>query len=154
MIGDKAKLKGKAWGLAPFNQTHWRCDMRIQVTAKDICSEYRKIFCADYCELQTLFEPYSSPYYHSGRMYGWNADYFTNDARSILFVTGYRTDAATHGYKKKVIDLSYEFVKAFEDKARAIVRDYGWKKLQERKVKMAYLKEEFWEALDNYTKEV
>lgn len=128
--------------------------MKRQVSAKSICSMYRKIFCTGYCNLQTLFPNHTAPHYHAGALYGWNADYFTDDARSILLVTGYRTGAATHGFSREVISLDHDFVLSFEKRALEIVRECGWKKPEEREKRMTSLREEFWQALDKYIKEV
>ena len=128
--------------------------MKTQVSAKFICSMYRKIFCTGYCDLQTLFPGDTAPHYHAGALYGWNADYFTDNIRSILLVTGYRTGAATHGFSREVISLDHDFVLGFENKALQIVRECGWTKAKEREERMEALRQEFWEALNDYTKEV
>lgn len=127
--------------------------MKTQVSAKSICTWYRKIFSTGYCDLQTLFPGHMALHYHVG-IYGWNADYFADDTRSILLVTGYRIGAATHGFSREVISLDHDFVQSFEDKALAIVRECGWRRAKEREERMEALRQEFWQALDNYTKEV
>ena len=127
--------------------------MKVQVTAKAICQGYRKIFATDYCELQSLFPGHTAPWFHAG-VYGWNADYFSSESRSILLVTGYRIGAATRGFTREVVDLSHDFVFDFEKRAQLIVKECGWTKPEKREARMNELREEFWEALNNYTKEV
>lgn len=126
--------------------------MKKQVTAEGICQRYKKVFTAGYCELQTLFPCHRAPYYHAQVDCGWNADYFTNENRSILFVTGYRPDLAT-GFSKNVVSLPRDFVRGFEDKASEIIRECQWTREKEREKRMISLREEFWRALDDYIEE-
>lgn len=123
--------------------------MKVQVTAKQIC-QGKRIFTTGYCRLQTLFPGDTAKWFHAG-IYGWNADYFQEG--SILLVTGYSPQSATRGFTRGVVSLPREFVQSFEDKAQAIVRECEWTKPDEREIRMNSLRQEFWDALDNYMEE-
>lgn len=123
--------------------------MKVKATVKQVLYGTKKIFIAG--DLQTLLPGHTAPYFHAG-IYGWNADYFVNPLRNIVVVSGDRPGLATRGFKS--VYLPFEFTRAFEQKAKVIVEECGWTKPEEREERMTSLRQEFWEALDNYTEEV
>lgn len=87
--------------------------MKVRVTRKEVLSNYTNVIRIGYCDLQYMLTHRDANFYTAG-IYGWNANIYEIDHATAI-VTGYRSFGD--------IRPSYELVKAFNDKARAIYHD-------------------------------
>ena len=107
--------------------------MKLQATKKQMRNGYRAIIGISYCSAQALLNHENAIAYSAG-VNGWACDYYT--VSGVLISTGY-----SHLANKNAC-TSYEMVKDYEDKARAINSDYS-KTWEERKEVVRYLLESF-----------
>ena len=61
--------------------------MKVQVTQKQVRTNYKAYMVTDGNPLECILSHVSAGYYNSG-VYGWNADIYTFD--NVAFVRGYR----------------------------------------------------------------
>ena len=84
--------------------------MKLKTTKKQIKEQAKKLMSVGYCEAQYLLY-YCEPFAYSAGTYGWQCDYY--NVNGTIISTGYQPIGDNVDYK----------VRAYEDKARAIVHD-------------------------------
>ena len=85
--------------------------MKKHTTIKFVKGYFNKVFYCGYCDLQDIFK-YEEPQYYNAGVYGWNCDIYTDYARDIAIITGYRNMTG-----KRIPD---ELIKKYTEKAKAI----------------------------------
>ena len=98
--------------------------MKIKTTQKEIKTNFKKIVCVGYCNLQHLLY-YQNPTYYTTRCEGWACDIYIFD--DIAISTGY----APFGN----IKIKYDILRKYDGKAQKIVENWSIK--HDTKVKKA-----------------
>ena len=91
--------------------------MRVQVTKRDVMNQNSFVIRVGYCDLQYLLRFKDSQFYTAG-MYGWNADVYQVSS-NVVIVTGYRPFGN--------VKVEFGILRGFEDRAKAILKDYSLK---------------------------
>jgi hypothetical protein len=97
--------------------------MKLKTTSKAIKAGSCRVFQIGYCELQTLLRN-EDPFGYTCGLYGWNYDAYDLGG-GVTLTTGYRGMPG--------VPLDYAKVRAFEDRAHAIMDDRAitWEKKDE-----------------------
>ena len=85
--------------------------LKIKASKKDMKENY-KILGTGYCSMHYLLK-FKKPVAYSTRCEGWACDYY--DVDDVIISTGYAP------LKSKNIDLDYDTIRAYENKARDII---------------------------------
>jgi hypothetical protein len=110
--------------------------MKFKTTKKAMRENYNKIIGIGYCNAQYLLK-YENEIAYSVRAEGWACDYY--DINGVLISTGYAP------ISDKNAKHNYDMLKAYEDKARAIVCNYDLS-YEEQKTQVTALLHEFVKA--------
>ena len=99
---------------------------KVKATKSEMKENYY-IISAGYCSIQNLLR-YENPIAYSSGIYGWSCDYY--DIDNVVISTGYSP------INSKRTNLSYETIKAYEEKASHIINETKFKwETKKRKVK-------------------
>lgn len=96
--------------------------MKTQTTRKAIKANYYNIIEIGYCDLQSLLA-YRQPDFYTAGIYGWNANIFEIDYKTVI-VTGYRPFGN--------IRPEYKLVREYDGQAREIQNDWTAKDNKEK----------------------
>lgn len=80
-------------------------------TSMKICKNFKKVFRAGYCDLQSIFSRDDFQYYNSG-VYGWNCDLFCDYGNDLIITTGYRN--------MRGLLIPEELIKEYSENAKKI----------------------------------
>ena len=109
---------------------------KFKTTRSTVRAMFPRCFRVGYCDLQSLLH-YEEPIAYNFGVYGWNFDVYNVDG--VAITTGYRNMCGDN--------IPYEIAREYEEKARAIVNNWGIP-YDEKKAAVSSLLHEFLEKLE------
>ncbi len=118
--------------------------MKTKIAMTFITNTYKMVFRCGYCDLCNIFKYDDANFYNCG-VYGWNCDIYTYGLTAAI-TTGYRN--------MRGVRIPDDILKKYDGIAKKILENTFKKPYEEIYAELEANREEFWEALMEYWKEV